>query len=169
MRAIKSSVAVVRTAGAADLAAIIALNEADLPSLSPLTFAALERLAEIASYFCVADVDGLPAAFLLALSSETHYQGENFLWFKQRYSRFLYVDRIVVGARARRAGIASQLYGSLEVHAGRSHAPIITCEINLRPPNPDSLAFHDRHGFVEVGTREFESGTKTLSMRVKEL
>jgi predicted GNAT superfamily acetyltransferase len=145
------------------------LNDADLLSLSPLTLAGLERLAAIASYLCVAEVDGSPAAFLLAISSETPYEGANFLWFKERYSRFLYVDRIVVGARARRAGIASQLYGSLEAHAGRARAPIITCEINLRPANPESLAFHDRHGFVEVGTRDVENGNKTLSMRVKEL
>lgn len=161
--------AVIRTAVAGDFAAVVALNEVDLPHLSALTVVSLERLAKIASYFCVAELDGRHAGFLLALPSEAQYESENFLWFQRRYSRFLYIDRVVVAGHARRAGIASQLYRDVEVQAGSSRASLLACEINLRPPNPDSLAFHDRHGFVEVGTKETENGTKTLSMRVKHL
>lgn len=45
----------------------------------------------------------------------------------------------------------------------------VTCEVNIRPPNPESLAFHDRQGFVEVGTQETEDGRKTVSLRAKSL
>ena len=158
-----------RAAAASDFAAILALNEADLPYLSPLSVRSLERLASIATYFSVADVDGRLAGFLLAVSSGADHDSANFLWFKRRYARFLYVDRIVVAAHARRAGIASELYRDLEVHVGLSDASVVACEINLRPPNPDSLAFHDRRGFIEVGKREIANGKKTLSMRVKKL
>lgn len=158
-----------RTAVAGDLAAILILNEADLPYLSPLSAPALERLATIAAYFRVAEVDGRLAGFLLALAPEADHDSENFLWFKQRYARFLYIDRVVVAAHERRAGIASQLYTDLEAPARLSDVSVVACEINLRPPNPDSLAFHDRHGFVEVGTKMTDNGKKTLSMRIKEL
>lgn len=164
-----STVGVLRRAVESDLAAIVVLNEANVTHLSPLTAAALQRLSSYASYFCVAEIGGALAGFLLAVGSEAPYEGENFLWFKSRYAGFLYVDRIVVGAHARRAGIASQLYEGLETHASASQASLITCEINQRPPNPESLAFHERRGFVEVGTREVDDGAKSLSMRLKRI
>ena len=39
----------------------------------------------------------------------------------------------------------------------------------MRPANPESVAFHERHGFVEVGTQDTEHGTKTVPMRIKQL
>jgi uncharacterized protein len=162
-------VSVVRAAAAADFAGILSLNEADVSHLSPLSAPGLERLATIAAYFSVAQVEGRLAGFLLALASAAVHDSANFLWFKQRYAEFLYVDRVVVAVAARRGGIASQLYRDLEARAISTGISRITCEINLRPPNPQSVAFHDRHGYVEVGTKETEDGTKTLSMRIKEL
>jgi len=155
----------VRPAAPDDVATVVALNEADRPHLSGLTLSKLERLAGLASYFRVAEHEGKVAGFLLAIPSAAEHEGTNFLWFKSRYTEaFLYIDRVVVAASARRAGIASRLYRDLEANAGVS---LVTCEINLRPPNPDSIAFHDRHGFLEVGTQDTENGAKTVSMRVK--
>ena len=152
-----------------DLDAVLAMNQADVRHLSGLTAASLERLAKSASYLRIAQLDGRDAGFLLVLPAEASYASENFQWFKRRYSRFLYVDRVVVAPHARREGIASRLYRDLEVYAGASGASVIACEINVRPANPESVAFHDRHGFVEVGTQDTEHGTKTVSMRIKQL
>jgi len=152
-----------------DLDAVLAMNQADVSHLSGLTAASLERLARSAAYFRIAQLDGRDAGFLLVLSPETSYESDNFQWFKQRYARFLYVDRVVVAPHARREGIASRLYEDLEIYAGSTDASLIACEINLRPANPGSVAFHERRGFVEVGTQETEHGTKTVSMRIKSL
>jgi uncharacterized protein len=38
----------------------------------------------------------------------------------------------------------------------------ITCEVNLRPPNPVSDAFHARLGFTEVGRAMFGNGAKAV-------
>ncbi|MHB1091087.1 MAG: hypothetical protein ACYC06_04325 [Ilumatobacteraceae bacterium] len=35
---------------------------------------------------------------------------------------------------------------------------LLTCEVNLQPPNPDSLRFHQRLGFGEVGQQESKPG-----------
>lgn len=159
----------VRPVAERDMAAVVAMNEADVARLSPLTMDSLDRLARLASYFRVVELDGRVAGFLLALASSTAYEGANFLWFKERYAGFLYVDRVVVAADARRAGIASELYEDLEIEAAARGVGRITCEINQRPPNPESHAFHERHGFAEVGIRELDAGKKTLSMRLKVL
>jgi uncharacterized protein len=152
-----------------DLEQVLALNEADVRHLSPLTAPALERLAAMACYFGVAEADGRLAGFLLAMATEAGYESVNFLWFKASYASFVYVDRVVVGAHARRAGVATRLYGDLEAHARALGAPAIACEINLRPTNPDSIAFHDRHGFVPVGSQDIDGGAKNVSMRLKRL
>ena len=53
---------------------------------------------------CVGELD----AFLLAFDEASDYDSPNFLWFRERYPRFAYVDRIAValmrGAGALRAG-----------------------------------------------------------------
>jgi predicted GNAT superfamily acetyltransferase len=36
--------------------------------------------------------------------------------------------------------------------------PLICCEVNLRPHNPGSFAFHQRLGFAVVGEQDTEAG-----------
>jgi predicted GNAT superfamily acetyltransferase len=40
----------------------------------------------------------------------------------------------------------------------------VTCEVNLEPPNPRSLAFHDRLGFVQVGELVTKNDTITVAL-----
>ncbi len=91
-------------------------------------------------------------AFLLALDQNADYDSANFLWFRARYQRFVYIDRIVVAPTARGRGLARRLYLDLFDHALRSGHELAACEVNLRPPNPISHAFHAALGFVEVGS-----------------
>ena len=48
-------------------------------------------------------------AFLLALDQTVAYDSPNYLWFRQRYPRFVYVDRVVVAPAARGRGYARLL------------------------------------------------------------
>ena len=48
----------------------------------------------------------------------------------------------------------------LERVARRSGIPQLVCEVNLRPANPRSLAFHAALGFVEVGQLEVSDGRR---------
>jgi Predicted acetyltransferase, GNAT superfamily len=40
----------------------------------------------------------------------------------------------------------------------------ITCEVNIRPKNVDSMIFHKKYGFYEVGTQTTENGKKEVSL-----
>jgi predicted GNAT superfamily acetyltransferase len=138
---------------------LLALNNAHARELSWL---APERLAHLVGQAFLARRIGDLDAFLLALNENADYDSPNFQWFRGRYARFIYVDRIVVAASARGRGYARQLYDDLFEHAlGAGHERVV-CEVNSRPPNPESDAFHAALGFIEVGTASVYAGSRTV-------
>ena len=151
-----------------DFAALNELNRAAVPNVNDVGVPGLKRLAAQAAYFRLVDGPDAPLGFLLAMTQEADYDSLNFLWFKARYPRFLYIDRVVVGQGARRLGVGSALYRDL-IAFGVNLAPVLTCEVNLRPANPGSLVFHERFGFAQAGTQDTEGGTKTVSLMVRSL
>ena len=152
----------------ADYPEILAINESALPHVNRISVDDLERFAAQSHYFKVARDEGRLAGFLLAFSEQAAYDSPNFLWFRDRYPRFVYIDRIVVTPLRRRSGIGRLLYADLERSAS-AHAPDLTCEVNLEPPNPGSLLFHERSGFVEVGRQHTGGGEKYVCLMAKKL
>jgi predicted GNAT superfamily acetyltransferase len=151
-----------------DLAALDLRNRAAVPNVNDVGVAGLRRLGTQAAYFRLVENGGGPLGFLLAMTPEADYESPNFLWFKARYPRFLYIARVVVGEGARRLGVGSALYRDL-IAFGAGLAPVLTCEVNLRPANPGSLSFHERFGFVQAGTQDTEGGTKTVCLMTRPL
>jgi predicted GNAT superfamily acetyltransferase len=138
---------------------LLVLNNAHAKELSWLN---AQKLASMISTAFLARRIGNIDAFILAFDQDADYQGENFLWFKSRYERFVYVDRIAVAASARGKGLARRLYEDLFAAAIRSRQHLITCEINANPPNPQSDAFHASFGFETVGAASLRSGEKRV-------
>jgi len=150
----------------ADLAALVAINDAAHPAV-PITPA--EELAELIAMSrltLVAD-DGEPAGFVIALAPGLSYASENYTWFSARSADFLYVDRIVLAARLQGQGVGPRLYTAVEEAARADGASEITCEVNVRPANPGSLAFHARNGFVEVGRQQTKGGATEVALFVR--
>ena len=162
-----------RDAVQSDFSAVLTLNEASVRFLSSLDLAKLTRLSKEPVFFRVAVSAATVAGFLLAFLPEAIYDSPNFLWFKARYDNFAYIDRIVVSDAFRGRGLATSLYAELEKYAGGREIPRLVCEINVDPPNPVSLRFHEKEGFIEVGRQEIyepeKSGAKVVSLQVKEL
>jgi predicted GNAT superfamily acetyltransferase len=145
---------------------LLALNNAHAQELSWLEPARLEHM--VAQAFlarCIGNLD----AFLLAFDQDADYDSPNFLWFRARYPRFVYVDRIVVAASARGRGCARRLYQDLFKQAGRAGHEHVVCEVNISPPNPASDAFHAAFGFVEVGSASVYGGSKTVRYLLRAL
>jgi predicted GNAT superfamily acetyltransferase len=153
----------VRDAVATDHAAVLALNNAHTPHVNALTDEEFAWLAGATTYFRVAeDEEGL-AGFVLCLPSGVEYWSANYKWFSERYDKFLYLDRVVVAPRMRRAGVGRALYDVMhKACAGRW--PRVTLEVNLRPPNPTSIAFHEAMGYRAVGVREYADGQNAVQM-----
>jgi predicted GNAT superfamily acetyltransferase len=160
---------IIRNASRDDLEHLLELNQSNLPHVGSITQSEMEHLHSQAIYFPVAEFNGQTAGFLIAFDPETDYASLNYLWFKKRYPDFVYIDRIVIAAEARRKGIANSMYRDLEHFAEERQIPLMACEYNLRPKNEVSRKFHQRYGFNEVGTQETENGKKTVSLQIKQV
>lgn len=162
------SAVTLRDATAADHAAVLALNNAHEPHVNALDPEAFRRLVALATHFVVAeDVEGL-LGFVLCVPAGCEYWSENYTWFGSRFDAFLYLDRVVVSPRARRRGVGRALYEDLHRRA-KGKWPRVTLEVNLRPPNPASIAFHEAMSYAAVGVRESADGSKAVQMFAREL
>jgi predicted GNAT superfamily acetyltransferase len=151
-----------------DLAEVLALNEASVPHVSRIDMEAMRWFARKAEYFRIVRLDTQLAGFLIGLGPGLDYASPNYRWFTQRHPRFGYVDRVAVAPDARRLGIASLLYEDYTSRL-RGRVPVITCEVNLRPPNESSMAYHEGQGFRRVGAQETEGGKKEVALLEKML
>lgn len=156
-------------ASRADFEPILALNADQVQHTSPMDLARLSQLSATACYHRVVCVDNQFAGFLLAMDQSADYDSINFRWFADRYSRFIYIDRIVIEPRYAGQGLGRRLYQDLLAYAAQRRAPYLVCEYNLDPPNPASAAFHQRLGFVEVGQQFLAESGKRVSMQRREV
>ena len=149
----------IQTLDPAQASCVLALNNEHAEELSWLDAA---RLAELVVRAFVARRIGAVDAFLLAFDQDADYDSPNFLWFRDRYRRFVYVDRIIVARSARGRGHARRLYDDLFQQARSAGHQRIVCEVNREPPNPASDAFHAALGFSEAGVATIHGGAKTV-------
>lgn len=108
-------------------------------------------------------------AFMIGFDQGADYHSPNYIWFRERYPRFAYVDRIAVAGHARGRGHARRLYEAFFDHARDAGHEIVACEVNLDPPNPGSLAFHAALGFEEVGTASIYGGKRIVRYFIRRL
>ena len=155
-----------RPARTTDYPDILALNLESEAMLSPLDEARLAQLDSQAAYHRVLCDQGRVAAFLLAFREGADYDSPNYLWFAQRYERFLYIDRVVVAASHQGRGLGARLYRDLFAFAREHAIDAVTCEFYVQPPNEASRRFHAGFGFHEVGTQWVAGGTKQVSLQI---
>ena len=150
---------------ASDVPAVTALNNAAYPAVSVLTEESVAELFAMCNVALVAtNRDREVIAFLLSLGMGKPYESENYRWFEARGVRHQYIDRIVVGASAKGTGIGRAFYESVLDHARQCGANEVTAEVNVRPPNPGSMAFHERLGFQRLAEQETKEGTIRVAL-----
>lgn len=152
-----------REATAADGAEVLAMNNASTPHVNALTTEEFAWLTSHAAYYRVAEDAHGVSGFVLCLAAGLDYWSDNYKWFAARYDDYLYLDRVVVVERARRLGVGRALYADLHRTAAAGW-PRITLEVNLRPANPRSVAFHEALGYEAVGVREYADGENAVQM-----
>ncbi|MEM6297015.1 MAG: GNAT family N-acetyltransferase [Myxococcota bacterium] len=148
----------VRDARSSDFAAALTLNNAAVPAVNPHDAASFEQLLGWADRTWVADVDGDVGGLLVTFAPGSPYTSANYRWLSERFESFRYVDRVIVCPDHRGAGIGRALYEALESHAKSAGANSLLCEVNIDPPNPQSLAFHAAVGWRPVSDRVLGPG-----------
>ena len=152
----------------ADLPSVLELNESEVPNLGKVDLQKMQWFAAYANYFRIALSGDQLAAFLVGLRPGTSYRSLNYRWFCERYADFAYVDRVAVALPFRRHGLASRLYDDFAASVPDS-VDIMTCEVNIKPPNEESMRFHNRLGFRQVGTQATEHGAKEVALLLRRI
>ena len=148
----------IRAARAADRAAIERVNREGQPGVNALSGEEIDACLARATHFRVAEAAGEVCGYLLAFGAGFAAIGDEYAWFAARHAAFLYVDQVAVARSAWGKGVAAALYADLERAARARSDTHLVCEVNLRPPNPRSQAFHAKQGFREAGRLEVSDG-----------
>ena len=151
-----------------DMDFILNLNQIFTPAVSDLSSDMMSYFLDISDYFKVLKVNGLSVGFLIALTPGKDYQSENYMWFNKKYESFMYIDRVIVAKDYQERGYGKLFYDNLCNHS-KEESDYITCEVNTRPLNQQSINFHKKYGFYEVGVQETEDGKKCVSLMIYDI
>jgi uncharacterized protein len=153
----------VRDAAAGDEDFILALNAACTPAVGDMSRDAYRAIAAQAHRVLIAEAGGKPAGFVILIRPGSAYPSDNYGWFEQQFDRHLYIDRIAVSGDARGTGAGRSLYDEALRMAASLGEERLTAEVNEEPPNPESMAFHQKLGFRFLLSRVSRSG-KVVAM-----
>lgn len=154
---------------AADGDAILALNNGAVPAVNMLDRTEFLALAALGTVRVATRPDLRVAGFILTMVPGAPYNSQNYRWFSARYTDFFYIDRVVVDGRTRGGGVGRALYDDTIRRAAEGRHPRVCSEVNIRPPNPQSMAFHEALGFVAIDEHFNDAEGKLVAMMVREL
>jgi predicted GNAT superfamily acetyltransferase len=138
----------IRRAQDKDLPRILELNNIESKWVGEKEISFFQKYLNIPFFSIIEDTDKV-VGFLMAMDHDTDYDSINFLWFKNKFKKYYYIDRVIVDESMRGKGVASLLYK--EVINKKGNMPLVA-EVAIEPPNEGSVKFHDKVGFKEVGT-----------------
>tara|TARA_B100000530_G_scaffold327909_1_gene268183 strand:- start:249 stop:749 length:501 start_codon:yes stop_codon:yes gene_type:complete len=140
----------------AQLQSIYDLNQANTPEVGSLdSMNHLKKLIKLSAYNLLVLSNDEIAGFIICMREDSTYGSENYKFFAQRLKKFLYVDRVAIDERHRRAGLGQAIYENIFTQASNDNLPI-ALEVNTQPVNQPSLNFHEKMGFDRIGTKDFD-------------
>ena len=151
--------------GASDKNFILNLNKKNLPAVSVLDDDLFNMFLKYSEYFKIIKIEDTPVGFLIALLPGHPYKSVNYKWFENRYKSFIYVDRIVISSDHQDKGIGSFFYDHIKL-SFHDRLNSMVCEVNLIPKNAQSINFHKKYGFTEVGQQYTDQRKKLVSMQL---
>ncbi len=158
----------IRNVGENDLDAILAINNATSPGILPLDGKKLRWFFDQAVYFRVAEVDGIVGGFIIGFRETADHDSSNFLWFRDHYPAFVYIDRVVIAPSLRGRGLGRVFYADVQSYA-ELRVPMVACEVFLEPRNDAVVLFHGTFGFHEVAQQRMAGNNRRVSLLAKEL
>tara|TARA_A100001015_G_scaffold301872_1_gene389343 strand:- start:12 stop:512 length:501 start_codon:yes stop_codon:yes gene_type:complete len=158
----------IRTVDESDFDYILSLNQKTIPEVSSTDLMGMSYFLKNASYFKIICNNNHPVGFCIGLMPGEEYASENYIWINKRYNSFIYVDRIIIDKQRRNKGLGSYFYNHLaETFFGKVEN--IICEVNIKPYNEQSINFHKKYGFIEIGQQETEKSNKRVCYMLYEI
>ena len=129
--------------------------------LAPMDDDGLDYILERASYQKqIHDAAGV----LLGYAHDVDYPDhENLDWLRTHAQvencshDFFYIDRVIISRHGQGKGLGRKLYEDVTRFAQRGGYARLVCEVNTKPNNPTSHAFHLAMGFNAIGDAEYQS------------
>lgn len=145
---------------------LLNINNSAVPDVNSLDESKAWWLVSHSVFPRMAVLDGEISGVIIVLSDHSRYESDYFRWYTQRYKNFIYIDRVVVPARARGTGVATALYQEVD-HFALKNGMAIAAEVYSDPPNIASLKFHEKMGFQEIGKQSHDNEGKTVTKFMK--
>ena len=155
----------IRAMTASDIEVVWAINQENVPAVGEETVEVLADLLSMSLFSLVAEADNVVVGFCMILGPQTQYRSPNYLYFCERYSDFIYLDRVAVTSAFQGLGLGAAMYREVERLSGST---LFALEVNTKPRNEGSLRFHTREGFVLLEEVETRPG-KMVGFMIKEL
>ena len=143
------------------------LNDDFVHFTSPMSLRRIAELDQMSFYHRLVCREQQVCGFLLAMTAGASYNSENYQWFAQRLSNFVYIDRIVIDRQQQGMKLGQLLYSHLFDFAGKAGIEQACCEYNLKPENRRSAVFHSQFGFQQMDKLVCADGKKVLSMQTR--
>lgn len=156
----------IRPIAAPDLGRILEINEANVPEVGSVDADRMAFLVEESPIALAVELTGEIVGFCLVMPADSVYDSVNYRWFTERYSDFMYLDRVAFATDAQGRGFGTLLYAEVDRLMAATGASSLALEVNVDPPNEPSLAFHARRGFTEVGQQDTPYGIR-VSMQMR--
>lgn len=135
------------------------INQENVPEVGDVSdLVDFQLLLDFSEHILCFKDKGVVIGFVLCMREGQSYQSENYKYLTSRFSNFLYIDRIAIKKEYRRRGLGEKIYLELVSIAEKLGLDIL-CEVNTRPRNDASLLFHEKMGFEEIGTNDFEKNS----------
>ena len=141
------------------------LNNKNTPAVNALSKEEMTDLVAQSELSLIAfnNLD-MPLGGVVTFDEHSDYDSQNYKWFQENHNDFLYIDRIIVDENALGQGVGAGLYQKIFQHAEHMNLSAVTCEVNEIPPNPESMAFHDKMGFKQIASRFNPDHGKQIAM-----
>jgi len=142
----------IRKATEGDIPQIKLINDSESEWVGEESEDFFKRYLDISFFLVAINKQDEVIGFVMVMDGNEEYDSINFLWFKQKYNNFRYIDRIVIKEDYRLAGIADKLYNFVSVSMVEDNRrSFLVVKVSIEPLNLASKKFHLKKGFQKVG------------------
>jgi predicted GNAT superfamily acetyltransferase len=157
--------AAIRELRSSDLDRLLEINQANTPEVGSVDCERLAFIFDEATIRRGVTVDDGLVGFTLVLGPSSAYDSVNYRWFQTNHPGSWYLDRVAISTGYRRRGLGTGLYENVFDALGAARAGALGLEVNLEPPNPASMAFHERLGFEYLAQETTDYGAVAMLLR----